>query len=53
MSDYSIGVDMGGTNLRIAAITTDGRLLEKITLGVKSPSAATTLSAKCATRSIA
>lgn len=35
MSDYSIGVDMGGTNLRIAAITTDGRLLEKITLGVK------------------
>ena len=35
MSDYSIGVDMGGTNLRIAAITTDGQLLEKITLGVK------------------
>jgi glucokinase len=35
MSDYSIGVDMGGTNLRIAAITTDGKLLEKITLGVK------------------
>ena len=35
MSDYSIGVDMGGTNLRIAAITTEGKLLEKITLGVK------------------
>jgi len=35
MPDYSIGVDMGGTNLRIAAITTDGQLLEKITLGVK------------------
>jgi glucokinase len=35
MSDYSIGVDMGGTNLRIAAITTEGQLLEKITLGVK------------------
>jgi glucokinase len=35
MPDYSIGVDMGGTNLRIAAITTDGKLLEKITLGVK------------------
>jgi glucokinase len=35
MSDYSIGVDMGGTNLRIAAITTEGELLEKITLGVK------------------
>src|ERR1044071_2165288 len=26
---------MGGTNLRIAAITTEGQLLEKITLGVK------------------
>ena len=35
MPDYSIGVDMGGTNLRIAAITKDGQLLEKITLGVK------------------
>jgi glucokinase len=35
MPDYSIGVDMGGTNLRIAAITTDGQLLEKITVGVK------------------
>jgi glucokinase len=35
MPEYSIGVDMGGTNLRIAAISTDGQLLEKITLGVK------------------
>ena len=35
MPDYAIGVDMGGTNLRIAAITTEGKLLEKITLGVK------------------
>ncbi len=35
MPDYSIGVDMGGTNLRIAAINTDGQLLEKITTGVK------------------
>lgn len=35
MPDYAIGVDMGGTNLRIAAITTEGQLLEKITLGVK------------------
>jgi glucokinase len=35
MPDYSIGVDMGGTNLRIAAINTEGQLLEKITLGVK------------------
>ena len=35
MPDYSIGVDMGGTNLRIAAVTAQGELLEKITLGVK------------------
>src|ERR1700720_3085552 len=35
MPDFSIGVDLGGTNLRIAAIRTDGQLLEKITLGVK------------------
>ena len=33
MPDFSIGVDLGGTNLRIAAITTDGQLLEKVTLG--------------------
>jgi len=35
MPDFSIGVDLGGTNLRISAISTDGQLLEKITLGVK------------------
>ena len=35
MSDYSIGVDMGGTNLRIAAINREGKMLEKITTGVK------------------
>lgn len=35
MPDFSIGVDLGGTNLRIAAITRSGELLEKITLGVK------------------
>src|ERR1700680_857411 len=35
MPDFSIGVDLGGTNLRIAAISTEGELLEKITLGVK------------------
>ena len=35
MPDFSIGVDLGGTNLRIAAITTDGQLLEKVTLGTK------------------
>jgi glucokinase len=35
MPDFSIGVDLGGTNLRIAAVSTDGKLLEKITLSVK------------------
>jgi glucokinase len=36
MPDFSIGVDLGGTNLRIAAITTDGQLLEKVTIEVKA-----------------
>jgi len=35
MTNYSIGVDLGGTNLRIAAVTDIGDLLEKITLGTK------------------
>jgi glucokinase len=35
MPDFSIGVDLGGTNLRIAAVTSDGHLLEKVTLGTK------------------
>ncbi len=35
MPDFSIGVDLGGTNLRIAAVTSDGQLLEKVTLGTK------------------
>jgi glucokinase len=33
MPNYSIGVDLGGTNLRIAAVGPQGNLLEKITLG--------------------
>ena len=33
MPDFSIGVDLGGTNLRIAAFTSEGQLLEKVTLG--------------------
>ncbi len=32
MPDFAIGVDMGGTNLRIAAVSTEGQLLEKINL---------------------
>jgi glucokinase len=34
-SSFAIGVDLGGTNLRIAAVDTDGNLLEKITLGTQ------------------
>jgi glucokinase len=35
MPDFSIGVDLGGTNLRIAAVSVEGRLLEKVTLDTK------------------
>jgi glucokinase len=35
MPAYSIGVDLGGTNLRIAAVDQEGILLEKITLDTK------------------
>jgi glucokinase len=32
MAEYSIGVDLGGTNLRAAAITREGKILEKISV---------------------
>lgn len=32
MNEYSIGVDLGGTNLRAAAVDRDGRILEKISV---------------------
>jgi glucokinase len=35
MPGFSIGVDLGGTNLRIAAVSEDGQPLEKVTLGTK------------------
>ncbi len=35
MNKVSIGVDLGGTNLRIAAVDEQGTLLEKVTLGTK------------------
>jgi glucokinase len=35
MPPFAIGVDLGGTNLRIAAVDTEGNLLEKITLGTQ------------------
>ena len=33
MTEYSIGVDLGGTNLRAAAISSDGKVLDKISGG--------------------
>jgi len=35
MKKFSIGVDLGGTNLRIAAVDEQGTLVEKVTLGAK------------------
>jgi glucokinase len=35
MNKFSIGVDLGGTNLRIAAVDDEGVLVEKVTLGTK------------------
>jgi glucokinase len=35
MPTFSIGVDLGGTNLRIAAVDSEGRLVEKVTLGTR------------------
>ncbi len=35
MSSFTIGVDLGGTNLRIAAVDENGKLLEKVTTGTK------------------
>ncbi len=32
MNKFSIGVDLGGTNLRIAAVDEQGALVEKVTL---------------------
>ena len=37
MNNFAIGVDLGGTNLRIAAVDEEGRLVEKVTLGSKVP----------------
>ena len=35
MADYSIGVDLGGTNLRAAAISAEGQILDKISGSTK------------------
>ena len=35
MIPFAIGVDLGGTNLRVAAVDSNGKVLEKITLGTE------------------
>ena len=35
MPDFAIGVDLGGTNLRIAAVDSEGTLLETVTTGTQ------------------
>ena len=35
MSNFAIGVDLGGTNLRIAAVDSSGKVLEKVTSGTE------------------
>jgi glucokinase len=35
MTTFAIGVDLGGTNLRIAAVDSNGTVLERITTGTK------------------
>jgi glucokinase len=35
MSNYSIAVDLGGTNLRIAVVNSEGKMLEKVTTGTE------------------
>ena len=35
MSVYSVAVDLGGTNLRIAAVSGEGKMLEKVTTGTE------------------
>src|SRR5712692_5237727 len=35
MATFAIGVDLGGTNLRIAAVDQHGKVLEKITTGTE------------------
>jgi glucokinase len=35
MAEFAIGVDLGGTNLRIAAVDAEGKLLAKVTLGTE------------------
>src|SRR5258706_11071943 len=35
MANYTIGVDLGGTNLRVAAVDEQGQVMERIALGTQ------------------
>src|SRR2546423_10821641 len=35
MPSFAIGVDLGGTNLRVAAVDTNGSIMEKVTTGTE------------------
>ena len=35
MASFAIGVDLGGTNLRVAAVDTTGVIMEKVTTGTE------------------
>ena len=37
MAQYSIGLDLGGTNFRAAAVSRDGKILDKISASTNSP----------------
>jgi glucokinase len=36
MTEFSIGVDLGGTNLRVAAVSREGKLLEKVNVPTRT-----------------
>ena len=48
MNKFSIGVDLGGTNLRIAAVDEGGNLLDKVTLGTHLSWGVIASSTRCA-----
>src|SRR5215472_6068994 len=48
MKAFAIGVDLGGTNLRIAAVDTAGNILERITTGTEVASRDRVIDEMCA-----
>jgi len=51
MAEYAIGVDLGGTNLRAAAIDREGKILEKISGSTKLSAGGTRSSTTSSDRS--